>query len=336
MFFKRKQSLALSFIVLCLALITAACNQDQALDSVVPNAGIETRMDAALTNALSKSDSTDTADYCFNFIFPIQIQLEDGTMQTANNLEDLASIDELLDSLDVDADFIYPFSVTLADGTIQTINDFDAFEELLFACFDDDDGSYEEEEDDHDEDDEHDCPDDFEFDQLYDCLQLVFPITLTDSVNTIVFNSEDELLSYLEDLDEETAESLDFVFPVQVTLTENDSLVTITNYDELEELIEECFDREDDEDGDDHDLDFDLFEEEECFTVNYPVQFTFGMETVTVNNDTELRDLVEQAYTMDIDLEVVYPVSVTLTADQSVIEITSDDDLDTVLDSCED
>ncbi|MEL6358243.1 MAG: hypothetical protein AAFQ37_15080, partial [Bacteroidota bacterium] len=88
MFFKRKQSLALSFIVLCLALITAACNQDQALDSVVPNAGIETRMDAALTNALSKSDSTDTADYCFNFIFPIQIQLEDGTMQTANNLED--------------------------------------------------------------------------------------------------------------------------------------------------------------------------------------------------------------------------------------------------------
>lgn len=329
--FKSKQSLLFGLLVLALGFFITACEKDQSLST--PNSSsplsVEQRMPAALNSTLNKVDSTDTDSLdCFGFVFPIQIELEDGTVLTANNYDELFAIEDDIDASDLGADFIYPFEVVLADGSNQTITDFEDFEDLLIACYgeeweddEDDDGEDEDDdeddEDDGDDDDHGDCPGDL--DEFTECFEIVFPVTLIIGNNeTVVVNNEDELFAILEGLEDEELDELDIEFPIDVFIYADSTTVTLNNFAELDEILEDCFGEFDDEDvyG--------------CFELNFPFQVTVNGETTTINDEMAFEDLLES----DVDWDFAYPLSVTLEEDGSIVTLESEADFETLIDNC--
>ena len=92
--------------------------------------------------------------------------------------------------------------------------------------------------------------------------------------------------------------------------------------DELDDLDEECY-------GDDF---------EDCFTFNFPIQFTLpDGTTVTANSEEEAEETLDTWYEQNPDSEedplLVYPISVTLD-DGTVQEINNDDELEELFEEC--
>ncbi|MEM9835906.1 MAG: hypothetical protein AAF828_05360 [Bacteroidota bacterium] len=321
--FKSKQFLGFTLSVLFLALTISSCNREDALESISPTVQVDNRMENALRGAVSQTDTTDQDIECFNFNFPIQIRLEDGTTQTANDLAELITISEALDSSEVDADFVYPFTITLEDGSMLTINDFDAFDEVLERCYWEDD--------DWEDDEDDDCYGDY--DEVEDCFELVYPVTflLPDSTSTATINSEEELEAFLDGLDEEALEDIDFVFPITIFSYLDSAEVIINNYDELDEVLETCY--EDYDDDDDYDEE-DLFDLSDCLTPVYPLSFILeDGTTISVADEAALIELLDSEE--DIE-DIVYPFSVTLTADDSTLTVNNEEELDELLEACDD
>lgn len=86
-------------------------------------------------------DSILIEELCFDFAFPINVVLPDGTTVTANDNETLfGSIFDYYDAnpdSDEDPTLAYPVNVTLEDGTPATVNNDDELEELFEECFGD-------------------------------------------------------------------------------------------------------------------------------------------------------------------------------------------------------
>ena len=73
---------------------------------------------------------------CFEFVFPLDIIINNGTIISINSLEELGNV-----SYDIyNFDFVYPFNVALSNGTLLTINGPEDIEGLLGDCYDDDGG----------------------------------------------------------------------------------------------------------------------------------------------------------------------------------------------------
>ena len=78
---------------------------------------------------------------CFEILFPITINLPDGTSVVANSYEECDEIfenwfDQNPDS-EEEPEIAYPFDVELEDGTIETINNDEEFEALFDTCYED-------------------------------------------------------------------------------------------------------------------------------------------------------------------------------------------------------
>lgn len=86
-------------------------------------------------------DSILIEELCFEFTYPIDVTLPDGTTVTANDDETLfGSIFEYYEEnpdSDEDPTLAYPVNVTLEDGTAATVNNDDELEELFEECFGD-------------------------------------------------------------------------------------------------------------------------------------------------------------------------------------------------------
>jgi hypothetical protein len=149
--------------------------------------------------------------------------------------------------------------------------------------------------------------------------------------NTATINDDEELEDTIDNWFEvqgEEAEEPVPTFPITIVWEEDGEEEVLNNIEELEEAFEECEDHEDCyEDEEDY---------EECFTFNFPIDFTSeDGTTTTINSEEELEEFLDMADEDELDLEVVYPIIVTLTEDGSQVDVNDDDELEELYDSCD-
>ena len=209
-------------------------------------------------------------DFCFDFVYPIDLSFNTDTTVTVNSLDELIDIySSSTENLFING-IAFPFQVETYNENsntleIETINNEDEFFSLLEDCnFDEIEDCYCTEEYDPvcvnvtDLDGElftisypNACyaicdgftEDDFseECEQDYDsgageCFEFVYPISIIlDEGDPVIVNSREGLFNATYG-----AYHIDLVLPLDI-ITEDDSVVTINSYDELETIIEECF-----------------------------------------------------------------------------------------------
>ncbi len=205
----------------------------------------------------------------------------------------------------------FPLDLELPDGTVVTVNSEEEFFEVLDQWYE----AYEEEYEDYEE-----------------CYTIVYPVTITYPDGTTgTYNSDDELDTALDAWWEANDDSDDYpmpVFPITVQL-DDESIITIENYEQLEELEEECY-------GD--------YEEDHCFELVFPMTVNQTDGTIsTVNDEDELYDLLDELVPLEIEeeeaeeliLSMLLPFDILL-EDGTQQTITSIEELDAVLEACYD
>ena len=202
-----------------------------------------------------ESDSTEME--CFTVTFPITLINPDNTttdITTEGDLEDY--YDEWEDAYEDNGTIptlVYPIEVTLADGTVSSIDNDQALRELLMTCSDgedeDEEGDYEDEDEEDDDEDDDDDMDEDEDDEAEDaeelamfltCYEFVFPLSLTNEVDTISVNSIEEFVAAYEA--EQEGEDYDIVFPIELIDLKDNSTISVATEDELEDLEDLCGD----------------------------------------------------------------------------------------------
>lgn len=164
---------------------------------------------------------------CFEFNYPIDIQLTGDQLQTINsNGEFENAIENWMESNPNANEFptiAFPISVNV-DGENITINNENALTELMIECF----------EGDWDEDD---------FD-IEDCFTFHFPVdVLLPNGQTSTANDFDELENIFDnwyDNNEDHEQEPEMVYPFTVTVEETGEDVIISNEDEFDEMLEVC------------------------------------------------------------------------------------------------
>ncbi len=150
----------------------------------------------------------------------------------------------------------------------------------------------------------------------FECFDLVFPLDVTDGVTTTTINSYDELFAYYDALPANADPN--FVFPITIE-SDDGTQESIPDFQALEEEFIECID-----------------DAEECFTLNFPLTVTDGNGNNTdVANENELFDFYD-SLNDDDEPNFIYPISVTLTEDGSVVTINNDEEFDTLYEDCYD
>lgn len=226
-------------VMMGMALLTA-CQEEKieiklppagtTITSAAPVAGLITsvsKRDGSIDNILDKAS-------CIALVFPVIIKTNGQTI-TVNSSDDLDEIEHLFDdSGDDNVEFNFPINVIIADHTEITINNKDDFKNLVDDC---------------DVDDDIECIDfkyPFEF-NTYDASNQI--------AGSITINNDEELYNFINQLKKDELVGLKF----PVTLIQSDgSELKITNFDELEDVIEDAqddCDEDDDNDYNDDDVD---------------------------------------------------------------------------------
>jgi hypothetical protein len=211
-------------------------------------------------------------DFCFDFVYPINLSFNTGTTVTAN------SLDELIDIYNASTENLYvngiafPFQVETYNENsnaleIETINEEDEFLSLLEDC------GFEDEADDcfcpevydpvcinvtdldgelftisypnacyatcdgfTEDDFSEECEQDYES-GAGECFEFVYPISIIlDEGNPVIVNSREELFNATYG-----AYHIDLALPLDIITGDDDTEVTINSYEELEAIIEDCF-----------------------------------------------------------------------------------------------
>lgn len=209
-------------------------------------------------------------DFCFDFVYPINLSFNTGTTVTVNSLDELIDIYfASTENLFING-IAFPFQVETYNENsnaleIETINSEDEFLSLLEDC------DFEDEVEDCICTEEYDpvciditdldgelftisypnacyaicdgfTEDDFSEECQIDyesgdgeCFDFVYPISIIlDEGDPVTVNSREELFNATYG-----AYHIDLVLPLDIII-ENDSIVTINDYDELEAIIEDC------------------------------------------------------------------------------------------------
>ncbi len=254
-----------------------------------------TSPNATTTNPNNLNHSSDLIDSfdCFELVFPLQVT--DGTQNTTINNED--ELYNFYNSLPTTAtpNFIFPIKIILADNTEKTIQNIAELTQEAMNCFQD----------------------------IKDCFTLNFPLTVTDGKgNNTTVNSEQELFNFYNGLSMDAEPN--FVYPITVTKTADNSVVTINNDEEFDTLYEECFDFEDCDMGD-----------FSCFDIKYPIQATSTASgQITINSDDELDTYFDGLADTE-DPQFTFPITI-IFSDNTEKMINSLLELEEEFDACYD
>jgi hypothetical protein len=150
----------------------------------------------------------------------------------------------------------------------------------------------------------------------FECFDLVFPLEVTDGTQNTTINDYNELLAYYSNLPANTDPN--FVYPIMIQF-EDGTQENIQNQQQLEDEFEECFE-----------------ELNECFTLNFPLTVTDGNgNNATVNDENGLADFYDSLPDGD-EAIFVYPITVTMNLDNSIVTINTEDEFDDLYESCYD
>lgn len=279
---------------------------------------------------------------CFDVEFPISVNLFDGTVVTISNEEELyEGIEEYYEmgeednlpeiNFPINIIFYYENENGVESEDLVEISNYEELEMYFEMCEDDED-----------------INDDEENWSEFNCVALVYPITIeSPEGENLSFENEDSLNNYIESWYNNNPNSnqvfeLVFVFPLTVGYFSEttDQLQTLIIYseEELGEFLEEyCIDDQDDngEDDNGNDTDFgdgeDIFYDHTCGEVVFPISIE-DPNGVVFNSDNEesLLEYLEQWFVdndcnnvdCDDEFEIVYPISINYVSGNDLITMT--------------
>lgn len=279
---------------------------------------------------------------CFDLEFPISVNLSDGTVVTISNEEELyEGIEEYYEmgeednlpeiNFPINIIFYYENENGVESEDLVEISNYEELEMYFEMCEDDED-----------------INDDEENWSEFNCVALVYPITIeSPEGENLSFENEDSLNNYIESWYNNNPNSnqvfeLVFVFPLTVGYFSEttDQLQTLIIYseEELGEFLEEyCIDDQDDNGADDNgnDTDFgdgeDIFYDHTCGEVVFPISIE-DPNGVVFNSDNEesLLEYLEQWFVdndcnnvdCDDEFEIVYPISINYVSGNDLITMT--------------
>jgi hypothetical protein len=220
---------------------------------------------------------------CISLAFPFTV-IVNGMEITVTSEEDLDTVEDILDEFDDDDDTIeitFPITIILNDFSEVLINSLDEFENYV-----------------------DECEGENEFDDDIECVDIAYPFTVSvfdtnnELIDTITINSDQELYFFLEELDEDKIVNVEF--PITLILSDGTE-ISVSNLDQLEDVID---DAEDDCDEDD-DYDYNDDDCDNCST-DQLTEFITSCDGWYVKdlerNDNDLTDLYAD-YTFTFDSE---------------------------------
>lgn len=254
---------------------------------------------------------------CFVIQYPVTILYPDGSTESVGSDQELGNAmyewaenhpnDSLYPTL------AFPITVTKADGTTVEVVDENGLNALFEDCF----GTWEPQ--------EPEAP----------CFEYVFPMTVLfpDGSTTLADSYEALDQIYTAWFENNPTDSIGFptiTYPMNLQLASGE-IVTVNNDEEFFAIFDDCYGTGG---GEEPGGGF-----EDCFTFNYPLTLVFpDGSNVAAGNDEELWTSVFDWFENNPDDEVgptlQYPISITMTEDGSVVTITSDDQLNAILEGC--
>lgn len=234
-----------SFLLIALTTLSFVSCSDDADSTSLPETTVSPSLRVALNGMVSKfipaaklavqtndtiSDDNEN-ELCFDFVYPITLSYNDGAVISVNSLDEIM---ELLQNETNDSyinGIAFPFQIDyFAEGVVVTVLDESDFEALNLSCGD---GYY----------DDDDIVEN-------NCFELQFPFSLIN-VNNEVFEVADSIALYSLLDNPETAEIIDFVYPLNVVV--NNDIVVINNMYEFSEILSNCYGSSEPYPGDDDD-----------------------------------------------------------------------------------
>jgi hypothetical protein len=271
---------------------------------------------------------------CFDVEFPITINLSDGSVVTISNDEELYNgIEDYYEMDDSDnlPEINFPINIIfyyenengVESEDLVEIGDYDELEMYFEMC---------EDEEDINDDEEENWSE-------FNCVDLVYPITIeSPEGENISFENEDSLNNYIDswyNTNNNEEFELVFVFPLSIEYFSGttDQLQTLTIYseEELVEFIEEyCLDDQDNGGEDDNGDDEDILSDYTCGEVVFPISIEDPNGVVFISdNEESLLVYIEQWFAdncnnvdCDADFEVVFPIFINYESGNDLITMT--------------
>jgi hypothetical protein len=249
---------------------------------------------------------------CFDLVFPLNLIDMQGNQIIAQNIEEMIDFMSMHDGLYFD----WPLGMMDEEGGMHMSDNSDEFFELMFGC-DDFMGMH---------DSLFNFHDSLYFEVEYlACYELIFPFSVMGSNGEITtIESADELMFQVFG----GCNFIEFIYPLNLLNEEGDTITAGNEY-ELMEMMDDC----------DHvpnmDMDEMLFyfstaalADEGCYTINYPIYVSMMH---SVSSDEEFAQYFEVHHNMNIQ----YPVTVTLSGDDSQVVINTLNDLMEIIEDCQ-
>lgn len=277
-----------------------SCDNELAQDALTPDFAVEEEMPKLLVESLPPPPDADPIELsrrpCFRFVFPIQVQLRNGTIIVAGDAEDLREAYRRITEAGAQANFIYPFEVELANETIVTIDNFLTLRRLYRACRD------------------------FDDEDVTPCITINYPIQVVSGGNTFTVNNRVELLRANSAF---RPRGVSIVYPIDVTHTATGRVITINGDRELLRIRRICRNRGDYDDRG-----------PSCYRLLFPVDVTVNGVDVTIVSRFGWRFAVRNL-PEDAEVSIVYPVTIVHRESGEETILANPDEWDAALDLCE-
>ena len=266
---------------------------------------------------------TNTDWRCFDIVYPITIQMPDGSTLSIDGEEDtdLEIVKNYYEENDTEEkpSMVFPITIITYEGVTKTISSEEEMSDAYRGC--------------SGRDRERD------WDRERDCFELVYPVTyvLPDGSTIEISDEEDEagwesLKSWYE-ANPEAEERPSLQYPVDIVYeseeSEDGETVTINSEDEMMVAKEECREMWGEEDWE---------EEEECYAFVYPISFIMpDGSTIEISSEGDeagwmsIREYYEANPSSEEEPSMQFPVDIVFETEEGEATITlgSGEDLDT-------
>lgn len=240
-----KNTLKFLFASLIASIFMISC-EDLNVSSLVSGneVGSEAVADAVEDVAARGSAGSTHRDGCFDLVYPVSVAFPDGTTASADSAEELHDL--LMDWKVANGDttgrpsLVFPVNVVLSDGTTQAIDDEEEFKDILADC-----GYGKAKRDKRGKRDRKDKRN--KHGREAACYELLFPITVAFPDNTTsVADSAAELRRLFRAWkanDSTRSGRPTFVYPYDVLVLSDSSVVTVNAESDLDAIRNDCFAR---------------------------------------------------------------------------------------------
>ncbi len=225
---KLKQFLNLSLVGLLLMSCQSEENEviqdaNQNLTNASPLTTLVTRVSQ---NPTSNDNVLDNSS-CFSVVLPVTV-IVNGQNIVVSTQADYQTVQDAIDAFSNDDDivnFVYPITIQYQNFSTQVLQDTDDLDDAIDACGEDDG-----------------------FDEI-DCISFNFPIVINvynannQLADTVTLNNNTDLYNFLENLEDN--EYVAIQYPISL-INSNGQTITITNNNQLEDVIEDSIDDCDD------------------------------------------------------------------------------------------